>query len=135
MVRPRHPRQRFRGAGLEKSLDRAPFGLHFDETQLFCTFPRDDDDVDTGGDELRPQTKALAAQPLHAIATHGAPNLSGHDEAEPRRGTRRGASWLRRYKQREVLRTHAATEPLRAYELRVPAQPALLPEVERHYFL
>jgi hypothetical protein len=54
MVRPRGPRQRFRGTGLEKRLDGAPFGLHVCETQIFCTSPGDDDDVHTARNELRP---------------------------------------------------------------------------------
>jgi hypothetical protein len=132
MVRVGRPRQRFRRAPPQQRLDRTPLGPHVGKSQLVRPLASDDDEIHTRREELGPRAEALPAEPLHAISAHGAADPACHDKAKPRRAGRRG---LGRDEQCEVGGPDAASYPLRACKFRMLAQPAVAPEVERHYFL
>ena len=132
MVRVVGARQRFCRSPLEVHLHRAPLGPHFGEAQRIRPRASDDDQINARRQKFWPEAKALPAEPLDPIAVHGATDFARDDQAQARR-----ARWARlgRNEQSEMGSAHPTTRPLRAYELRVLAQPAVAPEVGRHYFL
>jgi hypothetical protein len=119
-------RQRFHGTFLKQPLDAAPLGTHIREPELVGSFARNHDEIHAVGQQGRPLPEALAAEPFHAVALHGAPDLARHDQPEP---SRTGlTSPLRRHEQGEVGGAHAASKALRPDELLVLPHPAVRPE-------
>jgi hypothetical protein len=132
MVRVGRARQRFRCPPPEPWLDAEPFRSNLAEIQPMGAFTSNGNEIHTRRQEVLAGAKALAAEPLNAITAHRAPQFSGYDDPQPRRPGRRR---LRSDQQREVRGRDAGSQPLRAHELRVPPQPPVPPELERHYFL
>jgi hypothetical protein len=132
MVRVGGPRQRFRSSLPQQWLDRTPLRPHLGQSQLVRALTGDDDEIHARRKELRPRAEALSAEPLHAISADCAADPACDDEAKPRRarGRRLGC-----HQECEVGGPDAASYPLRACKFRMLAQPAVAPEVERHYFL
>jgi hypothetical protein len=135
MIRVARPRQCFCGALPELRLDCPPFGTQLGEVELVRPNPRNDDEVDTGGQELRPMAEALTAEPLYAVSAHGASDLRRDDQTEPGRTRHVAHPRLGRHQQSEMGRPHAAPRSLRTHKFRVLAQPAIVPKLQRHYFL
>jgi hypothetical protein len=132
MVRVGGARQRFRSALAEAQLNREPFRAHLGKAQRRSSFPRDHDEIDSVREEGGPLAETFSAEPFDAVSMHRAPDLACDHHPKSRSPRRRR---LRGDQQREVSRPDAAALTLLARELRVPAQPALAPELERHYFL
>ena len=119
------------GALLEPELGRKPLGAHLGEAQSVGAVAGDDDEIDPGGQELRPETKTLAAKTFDPVATHGRTHAFCHDEAE----TCLRRLCLRGDEQSEMGGADSAPRALRTGELRMSPQSAVAPELEAHYFL
>lgn len=129
MIRRVALRQRFRGSLPQEARDREPFGVHLREREFVGAGPSDDDEIDTGRQEVGPGSKALAAEALDAIPLHGAPDLARDDQAQARQCAPRA---LRRHEEREMRRADAPPDALRTNELGVPAQPPVRAKPEPH---
>jgi hypothetical protein len=123
--------ERFGGPLLEAQLGGEPLRSHLRETEPIGALPGDDDEIDTGGEELGPEPEALTTQPFDPVAPHGRPDPTADHEPESR--LRR--LLLRGNEEREMGRAHPTARTLCAGELRMSPQPAVAPELERHYFL
>jgi len=133
MIRVAVPRQPegFGGALPEPELRRPPFRADLVEAEPVGSVSRDDDEIDTVGQEGRPQPKTLAAESLDAVAPDSPRDAPANHEPE----ARSSPSLLRRDEKREVGRSHAPARALGAGELPMVPQPLVAPEAERHYFL
>jgi len=120
-------RQRFRRALSQLGLHGPPLSLHLSQAKLGCSRAGDHDEIDPVRQQIGPSAKALPAEPLHAVASHGRADRPGDDEAESRRAHRRRLS---RDEEREVRRAYPSSRPLRLDELPMPAQPSPLGELE-----
>jgi hypothetical protein len=129
-------RQRFRSAFPEEALDARPLGAHPVQIELGRARTRDHDEVDPVGDQARPGAEALSAKALDAVSPYRIADPAPDDETEPRgAGSAPGTHDLRRHEKREVRRAHSPRRPLAlgANELRMLAQPAMIPPNCAHY--
>jgi hypothetical protein len=80
MMRRRLARQGFGGALLKEAPHGKPLGSNALEVELGGAGPRDDDEIDPVRHQIGGGAKALAAEALHAVSLHGAPDLAPDDE-------------------------------------------------------
>lgn len=101
-----------------------PLGADLREVELVGAGAGDDHEVDALGHEIGPRSEGLAAQPLHAAALDGVPDLLRHHDAEPR-GQARSVGLAPRDEEDEVARRSALAHGLNAQELRAPTNAAI----------
>jgi hypothetical protein len=129
MMRRPPSRQGLFGAFSQEALHGKPFGAHFAQPEVVGARARNDDEVDTVGEQAAPGSEALTAEALDPISLHGAPDAAGCDDAEARRG---GLAGLRRHEEGEMGRSHTATQALCPDELGMLSEPSVSAKPERH---
>jgi hypothetical protein len=111
-------RQGFLAATTEEAAHFGPFCPRLGQTQLLGALARDDDEVDSVGQEVWPRPEALAADAANPVSKGSDAHLTRDDEAEARRPGRavlRGGS--RGYEEHEMGRGYATCKILHAREL------------------
>ena len=121
------------GTLAEAALDTAPFGADDGPAQGLSACSRNDDQIHTRRQEIRPSSKAIPTNSLDAVSHDAVAYLLAQHEPQPRGKRRRLGVSLRGDEEREMRRSDSDTHSLRANEFRVAAQPAVAPErIGRH---
>ncbi len=81
MMRRRNLRQRFRRTALQLGVHGEPLAAHVREAELVGSRARYHNEIHTLGQHIRPQPKALTAQPLDAIALDGSAHFAPYHKA------------------------------------------------------
>ena len=120
-------RQDFRAAFEEARTRALPFTPDVREAELVGAVPRDDDEVDSVRDEIRPEPKAFATDALDAVPRDRVAHALRDDDAEPRR---RRTVLSPRDEEHEMRRRRPLSNGLDAQEVGAAAQPAVTPVSE-----
>jgi hypothetical protein len=81
MMRRRNLRQRFRSTALQLAVYGEPLAAHVREAELVSSRARYHNEIHTLGQHIRPQPKALTAQPLDAVALDSSAHLARYHKA------------------------------------------------------
>ena len=98
--------------------------------QIFCSRPRDEDQIDPGRNPFRRTAERFARQSLDAIAHDRIPRFTGHHQAQARLGRPRLDRPSREH-EHEVPDRHAPSVLEDAVELGLATDAPLTPEPER----
>jgi hypothetical protein len=115
-------RQRFGRTAAKRDRSVCPFFPNLLQFHGLRPSARDDDQIDTVRQDPRREAKALSAEALDAIASHGTADLATHDQADPGPVCDEPRRRLRGDEKHEVPRQHAACVRLDAPKIRLTTQ-------------